>query len=144
MYWWEQTSTPNMGMMFKKRGAVCGKFDTITSMNIKILNWIKWSDNICIIYTYIRRPRPTQGGARKGRRGTALLLLLLLLLAATAAAAAPSSQHRETYSKLFPRRFQKGRSGPGKRLFWTPFVLQRHGVSPSGRAVSLWAQQQQQ
>ena len=65
-----------------------------------------------------------------------------------AAAAAPSSQHRETYSKLclgdFSRRFQKGRSGPGKRLFWTPFVLQGHGVSPSGRAVSLWAQQQQQ
>ena len=28
------------------------------------------------IYIYIRRPRPTQGGARKGRRGIALLLLL--------------------------------------------------------------------
>ena len=41
------------------------------------------------------------------------------------------------------RRFQKGRSGLGKRIFWTPFVLQGHGVSPSGRAVPLWAQQQQ-
>ena len=29
-----------------------------------------------------------------------------------------------------PRRFQKGRSGLGKRIFWTPFVLQGHGVSP--------------
>ena len=28
----------------------------------------------------VRRPRPTQGGARKGKRGTALLLLLLLML----------------------------------------------------------------
>ena len=44
----------------------------------------------------------------------------------------------------FCRRFLKGRSGLGKRIFWTPFVLQGHGVSPSGRAVSLWAQQQQQ
>ena len=37
-----------------------------------------------------------------------------------------------------------GRSGPGTRIFWTLFVLQGHGVSPSGRAVSLLAQQQQQ
>ena len=27
-------------------------------------------------------------------------------------------------------------------MFWTPFVLQGHGVSASGRAVFLWAQQQ--
>ena len=56
------------------------------------------------------------------------------LFEGSAAAAAPSSRHRETYSN----------SGPGKRIFWTLFVLQGHGVSPSGRAVSLWAQQQQQ
>ena len=29
-----------------------------------------------------------------------------------------------------PRRFQKGRSGLGKRIFWTPFVLQGHIVFP--------------
>ena len=66
----------------------------------------------------IRRPRPTQGGARKGRRGTALLLLLLLLLlAATAAAAAPSSQHRETYSKLFLGDFRRDVPAPGNAYF---------------------------
>ena len=66
----------------------------------------------------IRRPRPTQGGARKGRRGTALLLLiLLLLLAATAAAAAPSSQHRETYSKLFLGDFRRDVPAPGNVYF---------------------------
>ena len=47
------------------------------------------------------------------------------------------------YKLAICRRFQKGRSGLGKRIFWTPFVLQGHGVSPSGRAVPLWAQQQQ-
>jgi hypothetical protein len=29
---------PKHGDDVQKRGAVCGKFDTITSMNIKILN----------------------------------------------------------------------------------------------------------
>ena len=62
---------------------------------------------------------------------------------AAPAAAAASSQHRETYSKLFLGDFRKDVPAP-KRLFRTPFVLQGHGVSPSRRAVSLWAQQQQQ
>ena len=56
--------------------------------------------------------------------------------AAPAAAAAASSQHRETYSKLFLGDFRKDVPAP-KRLFRTPFVLQGHGVSPSRRAVSL-------
>ena len=66
------------------------------------------------------------------------------LFEGSAAAAAPSSRHRETYSKLFLGDFRRDVPAPGKRLFWTPFVLQGHGVSPSGRALALWAQQQQQ
>ena len=45
--------------------------------------------------------------------------------APAAAAAAPSSQHRETYSKLFLRDFRRDVPAPGKRLFWT-------SIRPSG------------
>ena len=51
-----------------------------------------------------------------------------------AASQQPASRN---VSQAFCRRFQKGRAGLGKRIFWTLFVLQGHGVSSSGRAVSL-------
>ena len=63
--------------------------------------------------------------------------------AAAVSATAAVQQLATSQQLAICRRFQKGRSGLGKRIFWTPFVLQGHGVSPSGRAVPLWAQQQQ-
>ena len=89
-------------------------------------------DNISII----RRPRLTQGGARKGKRGTALLLLLPTTTTTTTNTTTTTivqTMVQKLVENYCFSRVSEGTLGTFWARFWRCSILQGHCVSLSGR-----------